>query len=103
MVRWLLMKRTKVSTMNFSLPRPLREQLDKKVQRLGAYSSTSEYLRELVRRDLKRDAIAHVDELLLEGLASGPSEPINEAWWEARRAELARHRRERAKKHRKSA
>jgi antitoxin ParD1/3/4 len=97
------MKRTKASTVNFSLPRSLREQLDKKVQRLGAYSSTSEYLRELVRRDLKRDVIAHVDELLLEGLASGPSEPINKAWWEARRAELARHRRERAKKHRKSA
>ncbi len=97
------MKKIKVSTMNFSLPPALREQLDKKVQRLGAYSSTSEYLRELVRRDLKRDAIAQVDDLLLEGLASGPSEPVNAAWWEARRAELARHRRERAKKQRKRA
>jgi len=92
------MKKIKVSTMNFSLPPALRDQLDKKVQRLGAYSSTSEYLRELVRRDLQRDAIAHVDALLTEGEASGPPEPIDEQWWKDRHAALARHRRERAKK-----
>jgi len=89
--------------MNFSLPRPLREQLEKKVQRLGAYSSTSEYLRELVRRDLQRDAIAHVDGLLSEGEASGPPEPIDEQWWKDRYAELERHRRDRAKPQRKRA
>ena len=92
------MKKIKVSTMNISLPPALRDQLDKKVQRLGAYSSTSEYLRELVRRDLQRDAIAHVDALLTEGEASGPPEPIDEQWWKDRHAALARHRRERAKK-----
>lgn len=92
------MKKTKVSTMNFSLPPALRKQLDQKVQRLGAYSSTSEYLRELVRRDLQRDAIAHVDALLSEGEASGPPERIDEHWWKARHADLAKHRRERAKK-----
>jgi len=92
------MKKTKVSTMNFSLPPALRKQLDQKVQRLGAYSSTSEYLRELVRRDLQRDAIAHVDALLSEGEASGPAEPIDEHWWKERDADLAKHRRARAKK-----
>ncbi len=96
------MKKIKVSTMNFSLPPALREQLDQKVQRLGSYSSTSEYLRELVRRDLQRDAIAHVDALLAEGLAS-PTEPVNAAWWKARHEDLARHRREKAKKQRKRA
>jgi antitoxin ParD1/3/4 len=92
------MKNTKVSTMNFSLPPALRKQLDQKVQRLGSYSSTSEYLRELVRRDLHRDAVAHVDALLSEGEASGPPEPINEQWWKGRHADLAKHRRERANK-----
>lgn len=97
------MKKTKVSTMNFSLPPALRKQLDQKVQRLGAYSSTSEYLRELVRRDLQRDAVAHVDALLSEGEASGPPQPIDEDWWKERHADLAKHRRERAKKQRKRA
>jgi len=97
------MKKTKVSTMNFSLPRSLREQLDQKVQRLGAYSSTSEYLRELVRRDLQRDAIAQVDALLTEGEASGPPEPIDEQWWKDREADLAKHRRARARQQRKRA
>jgi antitoxin ParD1/3/4 len=92
------MKKTKVSTMNFSLPPALRKQLDQKVQRLGAYSSTSEYLRELVRRDLQRDAIAQVDALLSEGEASGPPEPIDEHWWKERHADLAKHRRAPAKK-----
>lgn len=73
------------------------------MQRLGAYSSTSEYLRELVRRDLQRDAIAQVDALLRAGEAAGPPEPIDEQWWKDRYAELARHRRTRAKKQRKRA
>jgi antitoxin ParD1/3/4 len=95
--------KARTATMNVSLPAPLRARLDEKVQKLGSYGSTSEYVRELIRRDLQRDAIAHVDALLAEGLASGPSEPVNAAWWEERRAELARHRRERAKKARKRA
>lgn len=95
--------KARTATMNVSLPAPLRARLDEKVNKLGSYGSTSEYVRELIRRDLQRDAIAHVDALLAEGFASGPSEPVNAAWWEARRAELARHRRARAKKTRKRA
>ncbi len=89
--------------MNVSLPAPLRARLDEKVQKLGSYGSTSEYVRELIRRDLQRDASAHVDALLAEGLASGPAVPVTPEWWKARRAELARHRRERARKQRKRA
>ncbi len=91
------MKKTKVSTMNFSLPAPLREQLDKKVQRLGAYSSTSEYLRELVRRDLARDALTQLDALITEGMNSGPAVRVTPEWWKERHAALAHHRRARAK------
>lgn len=91
------MKNAKASTMNFSIPPALRKQLDQKVQRLGAYSSTGEYLRELVRRDLQRDAIAHVDALLSEGEASGPLETIDEQWWKERQADLGKHRCEQSK------
>jgi antitoxin ParD1/3/4 len=87
------MKSNAATTMNVSLPAPLRERLDAKVQRLGSYGSTSEYLRELIRRDLQQDAIEQVDQLLFEGLNSGPAEPMNAAWRKARRDELAKHQR----------
>jgi antitoxin ParD1/3/4 len=87
-----------VSTMNISMPTPLRQKLDAKVRRLGAYGSTSDYVRDLIRRDLARDAIARVDVLLSEGEDSGPPEAVDERWWKARHADLAKHRRETSRK-----
>ena len=80
--------KAKQSAINISLPAPLRQKLEQKVHRLGAYGSTSEYRRELIRRDLQQDAIDHVDQLLLDGVNSGPAEPMNAAWRKARRAAL---------------
>jgi len=97
------MKRPAQTTVNVSLPRPLRTQLEQKVHRLGSYGSMSEYVRELIRRDLQRDAIAKVDALLLEGLNSGEPVPIDAQWWKDRHVELERHRQSRAKKQRKRA
>jgi antitoxin ParD1/3/4 len=90
--------KAKVSTMNISLPSPLRKQLDAKVSRLGSYGSTSEYLRELIRRDLERDAIDHVDQLLMDGVNSGLPEPMTAQWRKARRDVLAKQQRTRARK-----
>lgn len=72
--------KTKVCTMNISLPTSLREQLEEKLQR-HAYSSASEYVRELIRKDLQRQAIEQVDALLLEGLNS-PASPMTESDWD---------------------
>ena len=72
--------KSKISTMNISLPTALRERLEKKIER-HAYSSTSEYVRELIRKDLQRQAIAEVDKLLLEGLNS-PASPMTERDWD---------------------
>ncbi|MBK5222016.1 MAG: type II toxin-antitoxin system ParD family antitoxin [Acidimicrobiia bacterium] len=52
--------------MNVSLPSELREFVDGKVHE-GAYSSTSEYVRELIRRDKDRQRLR---QLLLDGAAS---------------------------------
>ena len=90
--------KAKTATMNISLPTPLRDQLEKKVRRLGSYGSTSEYVRDLIRRDLQREAIERVDALLLDGLRSESGGPVTDRWWSDRRAELAKHRRAKAKK-----
>lgn len=53
--------------MNISLPEALRDFVDNQVGARG-YASSSEYIRELIRRDRDRQ---HLRQLLLEGAASG--------------------------------
>jgi antitoxin ParD1/3/4 len=77
----------KTTTVNVSLPVALRTEMEKKLKR-KAYGTASEYVRELIRKDLQREAIAQVDELLLEGLHSGEPVPITEEWWNQRKAAL---------------
>ena len=59
-----------MSTMNVSLPDELRSFVDEQVTD-GRYGSTSEYVRDLIRRDQDRQ---HLRALLLDGAisASGP-------------------------------
>ncbi len=64
-----------VETINFSLPEPLKRFVDERVAG-GGYSSASEYLRELIRKDQERQDRQHLlveklEALLLEGLNSG--------------------------------
>jgi antitoxin ParD1/3/4 len=81
----------KTTTMNVSLPVALRAELEKKLKR-NAYGTASEYVRDLIRKDLQREALARVDELLLEGLHSGEPIPVTEEWWEQRKAALSKAR-----------
>jgi antitoxin ParD1/3/4 len=55
-----------MGTMNISLPDALREFVDQQVSS-GAYGTSSEYLRELIRHD--RDRL-HLRAMLLEGAES---------------------------------
>jgi antitoxin ParD1/3/4 len=57
-------------TMNISLPEDLKSFVDARMQAKG-FSSTSEYVRELVRRDIERQAEERFKALIEEGLASG--------------------------------
>lgn len=61
-----------MATMNISLPDDLKSFVDAQVAE-HAYGSTSEYLRELIRK--QRD-IEKLRSTLLEGLGSGPAEPV---------------------------
>lgn len=72
------------TTMNISLPDDLREFVDEQV-RERAFGSTSEYMRELIRK--QRD-IAKLRGLLLEGRDSGPPEIVDEAWFDELRARI---------------
>ncbi len=62
-----------MSTMNISLPEDLKSFVDQQVSGRG-YSSSSEYVRELIRKDQDR---RHLRSLLLEGGASPPSVTAN--------------------------
>lgn len=77
--------RQKVATMNISLPATLRQRLEEKLGRLG-YGSASEYVRELIRGDLMREAIEKVDALLLEGIHSGRATPMTDSDWKELRS-----------------
>jgi len=58
-----------MSTMNISLPDELKAFVDHRIQSEG-YGSSSEYMRELIRRDRDR---AQFRQYLLDGIASKPS------------------------------
>lgn len=76
-----------MATMNISLPEPLKEFVDLRVQEQG-YSTSSEYIRELIRNDQNRRAEQRVTALILKGLESGPPIPGDEAYWSNKRAAL---------------
>ena len=56
--------------MSFALPEALRSYVDDRV-RSGQYGNTSEFLRELIRRDQEEQAKVRLRELIEEGLNSG--------------------------------
>jgi antitoxin ParD1/3/4 len=64
-----------MATMNISLTDPLKEFVDEEV-REGGYSSTSDYVRDLIRQRQRRKAEETLRALLLEGLNSGPATPL---------------------------
>lgn len=70
-----------MSTMNISLPDSLKEFVDNQVGSLG-YSSSSEYMRELVRRERDRQQLRG---LLLEGAASPQSATADSGYFDGLR------------------
>lgn len=70
-----------MTTMNISLPDQLKKFVDERVARAG-YSTSSEYLRELIRRDQDR---LYLRDLLLEGAESELTGEANDAYFEGLR------------------
>ena len=66
------------NTMSFALPEAMRSYIDQRVQS-GQYGNTSEYLRDLIRRDQEEQAKKRLRELIDEGLSSGPARRLTQA------------------------
>lgn len=63
--------------MSFALPESLREYIDARV-RDGSYGNTSEYLRDLIRRDQHEQAAKRLRDLIADGLASGKGRVVTD-------------------------
>ena len=74
--------------MNISLPESLKAFVDEQVAGRG-YGTSSEYVRELIRRDQDRQALRG---LLFEGAASAPASPADAGPVEALRDRLRSRR-----------
>ena len=68
-------------TMNISLPGTLKSFVDEQVSQ-GTYGSSSEYLRELIRKDKDRQ---HLRSLLVAGAASAPTAVADTAYFDSLR------------------
>ena len=78
------------TSMNVSLPKALRSFVDERVSG-SAYTSASEYVRELIRKDRgSRAAHDRVEELLVEGLASGPAAEWTQDDWTSMRERVTK-------------
>lgn len=78
-----------MATMNISLPDPMKNWVETQ-SGSGKYSNSSDYVRDLIRRDqIKAEKISHMQSLVTEGLESGISKStaadiLNEARKRAR-------------------
>ena len=80
------------STMTISLPKDLKEFI-KKRSLTAHYGTPSDYIRGLIREDLKRLEEERLEAELLKGLRSGKGIPMTKDAWKRLKAEAAKHSR----------
>jgi antitoxin ParD1/3/4 len=73
-----------MSTMNISLPDQLKAFVDEQVNQRG-YGTSSEYVRELIRKDQDR---LQLRALVLAGAGSVATEPVGDAYFEGLRQKV---------------
>jgi antitoxin ParD1/3/4 len=74
------------TSLNISLPEGMKSFVKERVAE-GRHSTPSDYVRELIRLDQKRQAKERLDQLLLEGLAS-PAEEVSPEYLEELRRDV---------------
>ena len=78
------------TSMNVSLPETLKDYVQERVAE-GTFSNPSDYVRALIREDMRRREEEKLDALLMEGINSGPAEPMTAKDWADIRANLEEH------------
>lgn len=78
-----------MSTMNISLPDALKSFVDEQVTQRG-YGTSSEYVRELIRKDADR---MHLRGLLLQGAASEATAPVDASYFSTLRERVKKRAR----------
>ncbi len=77
-----------MATMNVSLPDGMKSWVEAQSE-TGRYSNSSDYVRDLIRRDQERnDKIAAMQRLVDEGLASGTGSRSKDELFEAARKRI---------------
>ena len=77
-----------MGTMNISLPDPMKSWVENQ-SKSGRYANSSDYVRDLIRRDRARhEAITEIQSAIDEGLASGPTAPLDATTF---KAQMRRH------------
>jgi antitoxin ParD1/3/4 len=78
-------------SLEITLPESLREFVEAETSR-GGYRTMAEYVQDLVLDAQKRAEQQRLEQMLLEGLASGPGREANADYWRDLEARLvARH------------
>lgn len=67
-----------MATLNISLPDTLKSFVDEQVNQ-GGYGTSSEYVRELIRKDQDR---LHLRGIILAGAASAATRPVDAAYFD---------------------
>ena len=79
-----VVKGATMGKMNISLPDPMKAWVEDQ-SKSGRYANSSDYVRDLIRRDRARqDAIAEIQSAVEAGIASGPAVPLEPAAFKAR-------------------
>jgi antitoxin ParD1/3/4 len=73
-----------MGTMNISLPDSMKNFIDEQVAEKG-YGTSSEYVRDLIRREQDREKLRG---LLIEGLESGPGHVADAAYFDGLRERI---------------
>ena len=73
-----------MGSMNISLPDPMKSWVEDQAK-TGRYANTSDYVRDLIRRDRARqEAVAEIQAAVDAGLASGPAVALDRDAFKAR-------------------
>lgn len=76
-----------IITMSVSLPKELKNYIKQRTKQ-DHYGTPSDYIRGLIREDLKQYEQERLEAMLLQGLASGQGIPMDDAEWKKLHTEV---------------